>query len=51
VRAGILNRSEGGDFRGLALKDLPSGVCGARRPLQRFRVELYAVKARGADAR
>ena len=28
VRAGILNRAEGGDFGGFALEDLPSGVGG-----------------------
>jgi len=28
VRTGILDRAEGGDFRGFALEDLPCGVCG-----------------------
>lgn len=28
VRTGILDRAEGGDFRGFAFEDLPSGVCG-----------------------
>ena len=28
VRTEILNRSEGGDFCGFALEDLPCGVCG-----------------------